>query len=125
MSAADVRRSLLHRLMGPKLPLPLPRLLCVCAACGADFVNPVRWITQEDGQRRVHLRCGACGLERDVVVTPTSAALLEAAHEARVAQIAQTLERLERDRMAAWADTFTQALERDLIDAADFTRVDA
>lgn len=111
-------RSLFRRLMGPKLPLP--GLLYLCAACGEDFANPVGWSAVEDGQRRVHLRCGACGFEREVTVTPTTAALLAAAHEARLAQITAELERLERDGMAAWADTFTQALDRDLIDAGDF-----
>src|SRR5690348_16286459 len=68
-------------------PYDLPGLMYLCAGCGGDFVNPVEWVAGEDGQRRVQLRCGACGSERAVAVTPATAALLEAAHEARVAQI--------------------------------------
>lgn len=55
-----------------------------------------------------------------LAVTPTTAALLAAAHEVRVGQIAAELERLEREAMVTWADSFTEALHRDLIDAEDF-----
>jgi hypothetical protein len=104
-----------RRLLGPKSALPGP--LYLCAVCGGDFVIPVAWSLGVDGAPRVTLTCGACGYVRDVEVTPTGAALLEAAREYR---LAETAARLERERMSAWVESFTAALARDLIDASDF-----
>ena len=108
----------LRRLLGPKLPLPGP--LYLCPACGGDYVNPVEWSWADDGTRRVKLRCGACGHQRETAVTATSAALLEAAHASRLAEIAELADALERERMCGWVESFAGALERDLIDAGDF-----
>jgi len=53
-------------------------------------------------------------------VPPTSAALFEAAHASRLARIGDTADRLERERMSGWVESFALALARDLIDANDF-----
>lgn len=40
----------------------------ICAACGADFVNPVEWNAVEDHSWWMRLRCAQCEHEREVVV---------------------------------------------------------
>jgi hypothetical protein len=89
-------------------------------ACGDDFVSPAAWSFDDQGTRRVTLVCGACGHVRECTITPTSAALLEVAHANRLAHLAEAADRLERERMASWVESFTVALDRDLIDATDF-----
>jgi hypothetical protein len=68
------------------------------------------------------LRCGECGHDRQVVVTDEVASryeddLREAAHA-----IARTLFEEDRKRLEREAEAFAAALDRDLIDAADFAR---
>jgi hypothetical protein len=68
------------------------------------------------------LRCAECGVSRDALVTNGEAERFEAELHARAAVIARTLRELDGERMALEADRFIAALERDLIDAADFAR---
>jgi hypothetical protein len=94
--------------------------LHVCAACEGEFVQATRWDDPVDGTRRVALRCAACGHERETVADLTATALFLAAHSNSIARLAETADTLARERMAAWVDSFTGALERDLIEAAGF-----
>jgi hypothetical protein len=91
-----------------RLPRPPARLL-KCRRCGSDFVNPVTW--HEDGALHwwIRLRCGQCGVVRDVEkVTNEEAARFERELDRGVANIAATLARIERDG----ADALTAALRR-------------
>jgi hypothetical protein len=99
---------------------PRAGALHVCAECGADFVNATFEDPADDLSRRVHLRCGACGFERHAVADHVEAAIFDTAHANRLARIADDAERLAVERMNGWVASFTTALERDLIDAADF-----
>ena len=96
--------------------------LHVCANCEGEFVQATRWDEPVNGTRRVGLRCAACGHERETVADLTATALFKAAHSNSLARLTETAEQLARERMTAWVDSFAGALERDLIDAADFTR---
>ena len=93
-----------------------------CAACGADYVNPFDWAAVEDHSWWMHLRCAQCGHEREVVVGNAEAERFDEALDRRADPIARTLHRLDVDRMKAWVESVTVALQRDLIDAADFAR---
>jgi hypothetical protein len=93
-----------------------------CAACGADYVNPFDWAAVEDHSWWMHLRCAQCGHEREVVVDNAEAERFDEALDRRADPIAQTLHRIDLDRMRSWVDSLTVALQRDLIDAADFAR---
>jgi len=99
-----------------------PTSLEFCAVCGADYVNPFDWAAVEDHSWWMHLRCAQCGHEREVVVANAEAERFDEALDRRADPIARTLHRLDRDRMRSWVDTLTVALQRDLIDAADFAR---
>jgi len=93
-----------------------------CADCGADFVNPFAWRPVEDHSWWMHLRCAQCQHEREVVVSNAQAERFDEALDRRADPIARTLHRLDGDRMRAWVESVTVALQRDLIDAADFAR---
>jgi len=102
--------------------LPAASTLEVCPACGTDFVNPVVWSAIEDHSWWMLLRCAQCEHEREVVVGNDEAERFDEALDRRADPIARTLHRLDVDRMKAWVDSVTIALQRDLIDAADFAR---
>jgi hypothetical protein len=94
--------------------------LVVCQACGSDFVNPVSWHEQGQADWWIRLRCGGCGLVREVEVSNDEAERYDAELNHGMAKIASALARLDRARMVAEADTLKTALERDLIGPADF-----
>ena len=108
---ADVRR---HRRPTPGSGLHQ------CVLCHAEYVVPVRWDEDDDDHWKLLLRCAECETYREVVVANDVAKRYELDLERGMAEIASTLKRLDRLRMIALLDTFIAALERDLIDAADF-----
>lgn len=109
----------LRRFLGPVKPIGnVP--LHVCQQCHRDFVHPTAWEDETGRARRVFLRCGACGHTRDVVVGPEGELLLKRAMDQRLGALTEAAERLERDNMTDWVDSFAGALRHDLIDATDF-----
>jgi hypothetical protein len=91
-----------------------------CRVCHDDYVVPV-WCEEVDDEHwHMLLRCAQCDTYRDVVVNNDVAKVYERDLERGTAEIAATLERSDRARMAAEVHDFIAALERDLIDAADF-----
>lgn len=90
--------------------------------CGDDFVNPVEWETEGDDHWRMLLRCGSCGVSREVTVTHDEAQRFDRELNRRAQPIARTADRLERDRMKRETEALIAALRLDLIDAADFAR---
>ena len=94
--------------------------LVVCEACHADFVIPVSWHELSETHWWIRLRCGECGLVREVEVTNEEAQRFEHELDRGVKQIAAAFVRLDRERMIADSDAITAALERDLIDPGDF-----
>jgi len=94
--------------------------LHVCVQCEGELVQATRWDEPINGTRLVGLRCAGCGHERETTADLTATALFRAAHTNGIEQLSEAAERLARERMSAWVDSFTGALERDLIDATDF-----
>ena len=70
----------------------------------------------------IRLRCGECESVREVVVSDDTAQRYDTRLGQGMAEIERSLRRLERDRMAEYAETFATALELDLLDAGDFAR---
>jgi len=91
-----------------------------CCLCHADFVVPVSWDETDADHWRMLLRCAACETYRDVVVSNDVAKRYEEDLRRGMAEIATALERSDRARMVIEVDAFVAALDRDLIDAADF-----
>jgi hypothetical protein len=94
----------------------------LCSICGRDFVNPVEWQPVGTERWRILLRCGECATWRDVTVTNAVAQRYDVELNRRVAVLAASLERMDRERMVGQAEAMTIALELGLIDAADFTQ---
>lgn len=66
------------------------------------------------------LRCGECCCLREVVVADDIVVRFDADVRAATRSIAAAIDRADRERLAREADAFAAALDRDLIDAADF-----
>jgi DNA-directed RNA polymerase subunit RPC12/RpoP len=99
-----------------------PAGLEICATCGADYVNPFAWSEVEDHSWWMALRCAQCGHEREVVVGNEEAERFDEALDRRADPIATALHRIDTAHMQSWVESVTVALQRDLIDAADFAR---
>ena len=91
-----------------------------CPVCGAGFVVPVWWEEKPNNRLRLLLRCGECDTHHDLEVAGDVADRFEKEYVADLESMAETLERLDRTRMAAEASAFSVALARDLIVADDF-----
>jgi hypothetical protein len=117
-------KQFLLRLRGPMLPIGMTgaanERLILCASCRSSVVNPVDWEENDETRWWVRLRCGACGETHETVVTNGQVKRLERDLAPGLRQIAETVERLDRERMLWEVDVFVAALERNLIGAADF-----
>jgi hypothetical protein len=110
-----------RRMMSAARPAPVTGLH-ECPDCRRDMVYPVHWHSVDSERWAMDLRCGECGAERKVVASNAQAAEFDSALNERQRRLERSLERVEASRMAAEIDAFVEALERDLIDAADFAR---
>jgi hypothetical protein len=68
--------------------------LVVCVACRRDFVNPVEWEPVGDARWWILLRCGQCGVMREVTVSDGDAQCFDAALNQRAVPIERAVERL-------------------------------
>ena len=87
----------------------------VVAASCAEEASP-----EDAGYWQVELCCGVCGHRRRTSVSAGDMRAFYSVVEGQKRTMAQTADELARERMSGWVDTFTGALERDLIDADDF-----
>ena len=99
---------------------PVEAGLEVCIHCDTDYVVPTDWEPTLDARWWIALRCGQCGVSREVNVSADEAERFDAALEARMDVIADTLHQLDLERMVDEVETVLTALDRGLIDAADF-----
>jgi hypothetical protein len=86
------------------------------------MVCPIDWEPVDDECWAIGLRCGACGLARDLLASNAQAADLDVALDGHQRTMERELGRLDAARMADEVDAFIEALGRDLIDAAYFSR---
>ena len=93
-----------------------------CGRCGSDFVNPVSWHESGETHWWIRLRCGECGVVREMEVSNDDAKRFDGDLDRGQARIVATVARLDRERMIADCDTLAAALKRDLIDPDDFRR---
>ena len=110
-----------RRIIGAARPAPVTGLH-ECPECRSDMVYPVHWHSIDAERWAMDLRCGECGAERKVVASNAQAADFDSALNERQHRLERALERVEARRMAEDVDAFVEALQRDLIDAADFAR---
>ena len=96
--------------------------LQVCRSCHADHVHPVEWSESGDEHWWMLLRCGACRVDREVVVSNSIAERYGQELDAAIDEISRAVWKIDGERMAREAEAFAEALERDLISADDFGR---
>jgi hypothetical protein len=89
--------------------------------CTAESVVPIQAEPLDVERREMRLRCGECGTYRAVVVSDDAAEQYDHDLCRGMAVIASALQREDQQRMRAEMQAFVAALERDLIDAGDFT----
>ena len=81
---------------------------------------PVWWESADDDHWHMLLRCGACDTYREVTAPDDVARAYERDLAHGMHEIRLEVEEMDRKRMAHQAEAFAAALQRDLIDAADF-----
>lgn len=96
--------------------------LHVCPGCRAPFVHTVARSRIDESSWSMILRCGECRCQREVVAADDVVVRFDDDVRAATQTIARAVERADRERLAREADAFAAALDRDLIDAADFMR---
>lgn len=96
--------------------------LSTCVLCRSDFVVPVQWEPVGDDRWWIFLRCAECGTSREVTVSNAVAKRYDRELAAGTMAITRAAHRLEHERMAAEVDAFVAALQRGLIEPADFAR---
>jgi hypothetical protein len=97
-----------------------PAGLDVCPDCGEGFVYPVTWTESGPAKWWLLLRCGACGIWRDVVAGNYAVAAFDRRLDEEMDVIREAAERLARESLLAHAETFGAALRLDLLGADDF-----
>lgn len=92
----------------------------ICPVCKRDFVQPVSWEPAGEAAWWMFLRCGECGMSREIAVSNAEADRFERALHARASILAGQARKLEEERLSAEIDAFALALDQDLIDADFF-----
>jgi hypothetical protein len=87
-------RRLLRSIAGPIQPPAAPGLHH-CRGCGRDMVCPLDWHAIDDDHWEIELRCGECGLWRQVVATNAQAADFDIALCGQESAIARDLSSIE------------------------------
>lgn len=97
------------------------RSLHICPDCGSGLVQPTCWEQAERrGHWRVWRRCPECEWSCDSVHGEVEIDAYDEQLDLGAVELADGLRTLEHANMAAMADSFIVALDRDLICADDF-----
>jgi len=92
----------------------------LCLECERDFVSVVRCTNAGDDSWWLLLRCGGCGTWHETFARGDALRELRRVTAQTLKALAEWVQRLDLDRMSWQVEAFSQALERDLIDADDF-----
>jgi hypothetical protein len=121
-ASANALASSLRRLRATDVGDPAPSGLATCVLCRRDFVVPVEWEPRADDRWWMFVRCAHCGTSREVTVSNAVAERFDDELARGSAAIRRAAHRLEQERMAAETEAFVAALQRGLIEPADFAR---
>lgn len=95
--------------------------LHVCPACSSKLVQPTRWEqTAKRGHWHLWRRCPECELRCDGIHGEREIDAFDEVLDNGAEALATELQELEMDGMRRIADTFSAALDADLITADDF-----
>ena len=96
------------------------RRLHVCANCGSELVQPMRWQEDEGARWRITLVCPNCDWCEMGVYERIEVEMLEESLDRGVASMIEDLERLQRSNMADDIERFVAALQADQVLPEDF-----
>ena len=91
-----------------------------CPSCRSRLACPIAWEESDAQHWLIDMRCGECGERWSRIIDDKRAARFDLQLDFDEAEIRRTLQRLDLQRMAAEAEAFAVALERDLIGPLDF-----
>ena len=91
-----------------------------CLVCQRDFVSMVRCTRAGADSWWLLLRCGGCGTWHETFARDDAVAALQRAITRGLETVAETATWLDLERMGSQVESFSQALELDLIGADDF-----
>jgi hypothetical protein len=95
--------------------------LHVCVGCGSGLVQPTRWEQAGDrGHWRLWRRCPECEWNGSAIHGEREIDAYDEVLDAGTEKMNMILKQIERENMQWVADSFTAALEADLITADDF-----
>ncbi len=95
--------------------------LHVCPSCASRLVQPTRWEQAGDrGHWRLLRRCPECEWSGEQVHGETEIDAFDEELDLGTRALSEVLKALEHENMQHVADTFSAALEADLISADDF-----
>lgn len=98
-----------------------PAGLHVCPRCSSALVQPTCWEqTGERGQWRLWRRCPECDWNCDAIHAEAAIDAFDEELDLGTRALADVLKTLEHENMQFVVDTFSTALEADLITADDF-----
>jgi hypothetical protein len=80
------------------------------------------WEPDGDEHWSIDMRCGDCGHSWNTVITNSRAERLDVQLDGDMYVLRQALRSLDLERMTAEVEAFAAALDRDLVEPADFAR---
>ena len=92
----------------------------ICPVCGRDFVQPVSWEPAGEAAWWMFLRCGECGMSREIAVSNADADRFERALHARASCSPPRRASSRRSACRPRSTPSSTALDQDLIDADFF-----
>jgi hypothetical protein len=92
----------------------------VCLVCSRDFVSMLRCTWAGNGTWWLRLRCGGCGTWHETFADDDAVAALHRASAKASRTLAEGVRCLDLERMGTQVESFSRALELDLIGADDF-----
>ena len=91
-------RAWARRVLGPVKPIEPPvRSPVVCPCCSSDRAVPLDYEERGDDGWWMHVRCGECGVRRDVAATDAEVERFGRALDAGTREIEEDLERLQSE----------------------------
>ena len=106
----------------PRLPRAADAALRICRLCRSDYVVPVDSGIADEEHWWLRLRCGQCGIGREVTITNDEAQRYERELGVGMAVIERVVRDIDRESMEREVETLIEALRHDLVDASDFAR---
>jgi hypothetical protein len=102
---ADTRATMRRRRPTPASPhATTPTGLTSCPLCRRDYVVPIDWEPVGEDRWWIFLRCGECGISRDVTVSDAVAQRYDGELQRSAAPMMRAADRLETERLAEEAE---------------------